>query len=209
MNDYMQFMSNVMGTYKLTREDIYKPLLQDVSGLYVEIGTCWGGWAEWIRKNTPATHILTVDPYRKYPKESYCDALNEMTQAECDKKFEMVKTKLIPLGINMARMTSFDAARHTQDGCVSFCYIDGNHHYNAVLQDLVCWWPKIKKGGYLCGDDVDDVGKDHDDEGNVYVVHQPGSFGKYGVAQALQDFKKVCPSFNYRLAGNQFIARKQ
>ena len=33
--------------------------------------------------------------------------------------------------------------------------IDGDHDYGPVLADILCWRPKVKRGGYLAGDDVD------------------------------------------------------
>lgn len=194
----------------MSRESIYLPILQEVSGLVVEIGTCWGGWTEVLAAATSIRkcNVITVDPFRKFSREEYCDAINEMSQADYDRKFELVKQRLIPKGVTLVRTTSFEASGLINDKSVSFCYIDGNHHYNAVLLDLVRWWPKIQEGGWLCGDDVDDVGKDHDDEGNVFVQHQPGSYGKYGVAQALADFARICPSFQYQIEGNQFLAQK-
>jgi len=32
-------------------------------------------------------------------------------------------------------------------------YIDGNHQYEFVLQDLCTFAPKVKVGGMICGDD--------------------------------------------------------
>jgi hypothetical protein len=32
-------------------------------------------------------------------------------------------------------------------------YIDADHSYASVLQDLKHWYPQVKKGGFLCGDD--------------------------------------------------------
>tara|TARA_R100000388_G_C7169622_1_gene123252 strand:- start:34 stop:672 length:639 start_codon:yes stop_codon:yes gene_type:complete len=32
--------------------------------------------------------------------------------------------------------------------------VDGNHTYDAVKQDIINWWPKIKDGGIMVGDDV-------------------------------------------------------
>jgi len=103
------------------------------------------------------------------------------------------------------RQTSYEASKMVGNE-ISFVYIDGNHHYNEVLKDLVRWWPKIKKGGILAGDDVEDIQKEHKD-GNV-LIERPGSFGVYGVATALEDFAKICPDFKYTVVENQFFARK-
>lgn len=32
-------------------------------------------------------------------------------------------------------------------------YIDADHSYDSVLADLNHWYPQVKKGGFLCGDD--------------------------------------------------------
>lgn len=32
-------------------------------------------------------------------------------------------------------------------------YIDADHSYASVLEDLQHWYPQVKKGGFLCGDD--------------------------------------------------------
>jgi hypothetical protein len=32
-------------------------------------------------------------------------------------------------------------------------FIDLNHSYESVKEDIALWLPKVKKGGYLAGDD--------------------------------------------------------
>jgi len=32
-------------------------------------------------------------------------------------------------------------------------YIDADHSYSSVIQDLIHWYDQLKIGGYLCGDD--------------------------------------------------------
>jgi predicted O-methyltransferase YrrM len=39
------------------------------------------------------------------------------------------------------------------DEYFDFIYIDGNHSYDAVKDDLTKWYPKLKKGGLIAGDD--------------------------------------------------------
>jgi len=36
---------------------------------------------------------------------------------------------------------------------LDFVYIDANHRYAPLLQDIYCWYPKIRIGGVLCGHD--------------------------------------------------------
>jgi predicted O-methyltransferase YrrM len=54
------------------------------------------------------------------------------------------------------RMKSCDAAHCLEDDAFDFVYVDGDHHYKAVLRDLELYWPKVKSGGLFCGHDYED-----------------------------------------------------
>jgi cephalosporin hydroxylase len=195
----------------MNRQDFFRHLLKDISGVYVEVGTCWGGFADFLLSSCPLDVLCCVDPYKVFPSDVYNDALNFQPQASLDQKYLIVEKRLMnhpaKKPVKMLRMTSYDAAHLIKDDSLSFVYIDGNHAYNEVLKDLMLWWPKIKKGGYLCGDDVEDITELHN-EGNLLITHEGGAFGYYGVHTALKDFSKVCPDFQYQLNGNQFYAKK-
>lgn len=51
--------------------------------------------------------------------------------------------------------TSVIAARYfaKNDIEADMIYIDGSHDYPDVYQDLECYWPRLKKGGVIFGDD--------------------------------------------------------
>lgn len=189
------------------RKAFIKNLVKDLPGIYVELGTCWGGLAEYLLRETPCTFLYCVDPYRVFPRDQYYDALNFVNQDYLNRKYETVRQRLMSIDkpVRMIRLTSYEASRMLENG-LAFVYIDGNHHYNEVLKDLVRWWVKIKPGGILAGDDVEDIKLEHK-EGNV-LIQREGSFGTYGVATALEDFAKICPDFHYTIVGNQFFARK-
>ncbi|NQU09280.1 class I SAM-dependent methyltransferase [bacterium] len=54
--------------------------------------------------------------------------------------------------VTILRMTSGEAAGKIT-AKLHFVYIDGNHDYQAVAEDLASWWPRIRVGGLLCGHD--------------------------------------------------------
>ena len=60
-------------------------------------------------------------------------------------------------------------------------YIDANHQYEAVLNDMVRWLPKVRKGGILSGDD----------------------YSREPVVQAVADFLKDYPQYKLQVSDNK------
>jgi hypothetical protein len=52
-------------------------------------------------------------------------------------------------------MPSTQACVLFPDKSLDFVFIDGNHGYSYVKQDILAWLPKIKPGGIICGHDCD------------------------------------------------------
>ena len=50
-------------------------------------------------------------------------------------------------------MASHAAAKKFEDESLDFVFIDADHHYDSVKQDIEVWWPKVKQGGILAGHD--------------------------------------------------------
>lgn len=48
---------------------------------------------------------------------------------------------------------SVEAAKRFKDGTIDFVFIDSDHSYESVKEDLEAWWPKVKVGGALGGHD--------------------------------------------------------
>lgn len=53
------------------------------------------------------------------------------------------------------RMYTHEAATLIKDNSLDFVFIDADHSYEGVKRDLKDWIPKVKKGGYVCGHDID------------------------------------------------------
>lgn len=52
-------------------------------------------------------------------------------------------------------MPSTEACTLFPDKSLDLVFIDGNHGYSYVKQDVLAWLPKIKLGGIICGHDCD------------------------------------------------------
>ena len=51
------------------------------------------------------------------------------------------------------RKYSAEAAGQIEDESLDFVYIDANHSYENVLQDLTLWGRKVRPGRYIIGHD--------------------------------------------------------
>lgn len=57
--------------------------------------------------------------------------------------------------INVIRGRSQNAHTLVDDDSLDFIYIDGDHSYMAVKEDIQNYLPKLKKGGLMCGHDYE------------------------------------------------------
>jgi len=56
--------------------------------------------------------------------------------------------------VNPVRMFSTEAYKQYEDKSISFIMIDGDHSYEGVKADVLNFYPKMKPGGFMTGDDA-------------------------------------------------------
>jgi len=114
--------------------------------------------------------------------------------------------------INIIRESSLTAHQHFEDESIDFCFIDGLHMYNYIHNDIKNFYPKIKKGGIICGHDLniryETLNKEQQEEidNNIHVncvlLKTVGRQVHCGVARAVYDFF----GDDYFSSENQIIA---
>ena len=108
----------------------------------------------------------------------------------------------------MIRCLSKNAVKLFKDESLDFVYIDANHAYDFVKEDLEMWWPKIKKGGYICGHDYIDIDWYNDphfaeNKKDKYIWSQSAFLGLFGVNPAVDEF---CDKYNlYGYLSNEWL----
>lgn len=114
-----------------------------------EIGVRGGAHALAMCQRVPGLHLMLVDPWRadyKYPVDRQ------------ETFMQLAIQRLIAYSTTMLRMTSLEALNHLNDGWLDFVYIDGDHRFDTVMQDIIGWSRKVKHGGivachdYHCGE---------------------------------------------------------
>src|SRR5215467_11883021 len=59
--------------------------------------------------------------------------------------------------ISLLITNSIAASRLFVDGSVDWVHLDAGHDYASVVSDIQAWLPKVRRGGWLSGDDYDEV----------------------------------------------------
>jgi hypothetical protein len=110
-----------------------------------EIGVDHGEYTEEFCKS--GLKIFAIDPWLYYK-----DYLRSQEGMDLICKDAEKRLKPYP-NCTIIRKTSMDALSEVEDESLDFVYIDGNHWFKYVAEDLVEWTKKVKKGGIVAGHD--------------------------------------------------------
>jgi hypothetical protein len=125
-----------------------------LTGDSVEVGVFEGYFSEQILKHTKLSKLFSVDPWEEFSKGDYLDRANA-GQLVQDERYKSVCKRLGKFGkrSEIIREKSLEAAGKFADESLDFVYIDANHSYQGCFEDISTWWPKLKSGGLIAGDD--------------------------------------------------------
>jgi len=121
-----------------------------------EIGTEAGRFAEEICRDNPEAHLTCIDPWLAYDR--YKDHVD---QWRLDHFYKAAVSRLEKYNTTLIRETSLDAAKRFEPGSFDAVFIDGNHAFDFVVQDIIAWAPLVRAGGMLCGHDYKPEGREN------------------------------------------------
>jgi len=149
---------------------IYEKIKHIENPIGVELGVAKGATSVELLRLHSGLQLYCIDPYTMYQSEypgSVARQHGFTTQAQFDSQFAQTDLKLRGFKgrCNLLRKDSNTMAFHFSDELFDFVFIDGNHLYEYVKNDITSWYPKVAKGGILFGHDY----KPNDDnlKGNV------------------------------------------
>jgi hypothetical protein len=124
-------------------------------GRGVEIGVQCGLFSEHILRYWKGELLICVDPWMHFDPTEYVEKVDNVSDDKHESYFAVTTARLQPFAkrAQIMRMTSKEAAATVPDGSLDFVYIDAQHHYSAVKEDIELWWPKLTAKGLLCGHD--------------------------------------------------------
>jgi hypothetical protein len=114
----------------------------------VELGVYKGKYSEILKIKIPDLDLTGIDGWKTY--KGYKDY--EVTDLETE-AFNQAKQRAEKNGFRIIQAWSVDASKMFEDESLDFIFIDSNHDFAHVIEDLAAWSPKIKKGGIISGHD--------------------------------------------------------
>ena len=112
-----------------------------------EIGVDIGKNSKSILKELNVKKLYLIDVWYNY-KEIQKNRLQDINYKFVLNEFKDDKR------IEIIRELSKNAVNFIKDNSLDFVYIDANHLFKYVYQDVNLWFKKVKKGGVIAGHDV-------------------------------------------------------
>lgn len=145
-----------------------------------EIGTEEGRYAEEICRANPDAHLTCVDPYLAYDRYE-----DHVRQSRLDHFYNVAQHRLAKYNATIIRAASLEAVAQFKDRSLDAVFIDGNHHFDFVVQDIIAWAPKVRRGGMVTGHDYKPEGQER----------KPIPFGVIEAVNAYSAAHKIRPVF--------------
>lgn len=119
-----------------------------------EIGVLRGSYAAKILQIVEPDALYLIDPWRVFPKDVYTSYVGE-SQLVWDARYTAVARRFQnDPRVHILRECSDAAAQRFSPGGLDMAFIDGNHAYDFVIQDLKLWGEVVRPGGCLSGHDL-------------------------------------------------------
>jgi predicted O-methyltransferase YrrM len=137
--------------------ELYRDQVRRVTeaAIFVELG-CWKGRSTScmgveIKNSGKNIEFWAVDHWKGSSEKAHQDDPDSIA----GRLFEVFKANIQPVEevVHPLQSDTAEAARQFDDSSVDFVYVDAAHTYESVKRDLIAWWPKLKAGGVLAGDD--------------------------------------------------------
>jgi predicted O-methyltransferase YrrM len=129
----------------------YDYLLSKVpeGGSFVELGAWLGKSSAYLCDKAHGINVTIVDSFKGTAE--YIDSYYKLAKTK-----DIYKLFLENMGerkFKAIKATSKTASKKFANESLDVVFIDLDHSYEAVKEDIKLWLPKVKKGGYIAGDD--------------------------------------------------------
>lgn len=130
------------------RKIVVRMARDEEPGVVVEVGVYAGELSRLLVKLPTLSMLTLVDSW----KGSYMDlGQRSMTSTRTRvRRWAKRQPK-----VKVLHMDSMDAVHQFDDESIDFWHTDGDHSHDGTYDDIVGWWPKVKPGCIMCGDNLE------------------------------------------------------
>ena len=122
-----------------------------------EVGVFKGKTASALLAGGHLKHLHMIDPWEPYEPVDEPKAMESHRQmfegGEDNYETALKAVRRYQGSYTIHRKPSIEAAADFEDGSLDFVFLDGNHDYDYVKNELAAWYPKVRPGGIFCGHD--------------------------------------------------------
>jgi len=149
-------------------------------GAGAEIGVQGGIFSRQVLDQWKGSLLYLIDAWQQIP--GYEDPANVPPDEQSDRMMATIwRVKPHWERVRLIQELSVNASRLIPDDSLDWVYLDANHEYSSILEDLRIWTPKVKRGGIIAGHDYLDG-----------ILNIAGAKTAFGVRQAVGDFFGGC-----------------
>jgi hypothetical protein len=114
-----------------------------------EIGIENGYYSEVLCKANPNLHLYCIDPWEVYED----DVIEHRNSETMEGFYNSAKERLSKYNCTIIRKTSSSAVKKFRGQPFDFVFIDGDHCFEPVINDLTNYSMKVRPGGIIAGHD--------------------------------------------------------
>jgi predicted O-methyltransferase YrrM len=127
--------------------DIANTYPKDTNITYVEIG-CYAGGSACLMLQRPNTRVISIDLGQPIPKETVYSNVKNLNKFNNPYYYFEGDSQTYEMVSKLKELTNE----------VDILFIDGDHSYQAVINDFMLYEGLVKSGGYIVFDDYRDEG---------------------------------------------------
>eukprot|EP00933_Yihiella_yeosuensis_P026582 TRINITY_DN20646_c0_g1_i2.p1 TRINITY_DN20646_c0_g1~~TRINITY_DN20646_c0_g1_i2.p1 ORF type:complete len:238 (-),score=39.06 TRINITY_DN20646_c0_g1_i2:124-837(-) len=125
------------------------------TGLAAEIGVFEGEFAEKNLMQWKGRYYM-IDAWGSVRQPEHASGPSDRWADDDKKQIARARTRFATGRSYFVQDLSVPAAKRFADLSLDWIYIDAGHRYEEVLADLEAWYPKVRWGGLVSGDDYAD-----------------------------------------------------
>lgn len=172
-----------------SRNELPKYLKQiGLNGIGAEIGVQTGYFSEILIRDGEFEKFYSIDFWGELTPDTFNSDGSNYIRTDGESLYNQTIDRLKSYGDKsvVIKNASIEASKLFEDEFFDFIYLDADHSFKGITDDILHWYPKVKRGGILAGHDYFD---------NT-LVWSGGTYSKFEVKRAVDEY---CKKMNLEL----------